>query len=225
MNAVATELNQSTTDITLRSQLFASCGVITSADAGNFHNFNNMTTANNSSFSLAINQPFNNGTFGADLLLGNWAYYDHDIDWVVDFELINNGKDTVTVELWFGQSNGSFTDLFYTTTLNANTTDTQNSFTTGIPSYATGFTSYGGEYYILMNAIPNNPVDPQFMDVVSAGDTDGTGSGTTRTNYTAVNGQWDFSTQGNFSTYIVAGNSQNDGISWSKRTTFQIVFT
>jgi hypothetical protein len=218
---VATELNQSTTDVTFAGQIFTSSVVQNSADAGNYHNFNNMTPSNSASFVTAILTPYN---AGSDMALANWAYYNHNIQWEVTFELINNGSKDVAVDLYFGANNSSLTDLFYSTNLASGTTDTQTNYLTGLASYNTGYSGYGGSYFILMNAVPADPTNPQYMDVTNAIDTDGAGPDTTRTSFTSVNGTWDFFNNGNFSAFVVAGGTQNVGISWSKRTTFQITF-
>jgi hypothetical protein len=180
-----------------------------------------MTLNNSTNFSNAIYVPY---SIGSNLVLSNWAYYDHDVEWEVSFSLVNNARDDVYVELWFGDGNSSFADIFFATTLGPLSTNTQTSFLTGIPSYSTGYVSYSGSYFILMLAVPNNPNEPRIMDVASANDTDGTGSGTNRTTYTSVNGTWDFASNGNFSDWIVAGDNSSQGISWNKRTTFQVDF-
>lgn len=215
---VAAELQSNTTNIVM-NDLFATSGFISVADAGNYHNFGNMSISNSLSFATTILY-----TAGSNLKLSNWAYYDHNIEWVITFELINNGTADVDVVLWFGQGNGNFTHNFYTTTVPNGGSDNRIDYNTTIASYITGYQSYGGAYFVLMEAISSDVTKTQFMNVTTATDTDGVGGGTTRTTYTSVAGTWDFN-NGNFASWIVAGDNDSTGISWNKRTSFQVVFS
>ena len=210
--------------ISTNTHLFIESNNAGGLSSGNFHNYNNMGLTNSLSFKEAIFDPFNSQD---NLAFSNWIGYDHNIYWTVDFVLENAGSADVEVELWFGSSDTASNDQFYTLKVTANTTDTQSSFITSLNSFTTGYSGYGGNYWIHMTANSTDNTLTQFMDVISASasDTDGVGSGTTRTTYTSLYGTHDFLNQSNpFTNWIVAGINQNNGIPWNKRTTFYVYF-
>jgi hypothetical protein len=223
---IATELTFPTTDIELLDGLYDTSATAGAQDSGNYHNYNNMALGGILSFKESIYDYWSGTATGNPVaVLSHWAGYTHDIEWEVSFVLDNQSNETVDVELWFGPNDVSQSDQFYTISLPKTTTDTQIPYVTTLASKTTGYSNYGGYYWIHMVAIPVDANITKYMDVVSSYDTDGVGASTNRTTWTSVNGTFDFvSNGGAFSNWIVAGNNQNTGIGWNKRTTFEISF-
>lgn len=219
---IATELTHPTSDIELYNGLFNTCNTAGQQDSGNYHNYNTMALSNALSFKQAIyDYWFSPPDVG---VVSHWAYYNHNIDWTIDFVIDNQSKgDVDPLNIYFSSSNNTGVDLFYDIKSLAKTTDTLSNYATGLASRTTGYTNYGGYYFIYLECMALNVGATPFM-TITASDTDGVGADTTRTTWTDVNGVWDFSTMGSFGNWIVAGADQNTGIGWNKRTTFTITY-
>ena len=223
MGNIATELTYPTSDIFLYDGLFNTCTTAGQQDSGNYHNYNNMALSNALSFKQAI---YDYWVSPPDVgVVSHWAYYNHDIDWIIDFVIDNQSTGAVDpLNIYFSNSNNVGVDLFYNLKSNANTTDTLSNYATGLASRTTGYSNYGGYYFIYLECTVINPTKTQFMEI-TASDTDGVGASTTRTTWTDVNGAYDFlNVSSSFANWIVAGDNESTGIGWNKRTTFTITF-
>lgn len=221
MSDIATELTIANSDVGLRDTLFATCQTAGQTDSGNYHNYNNMALSNAISFKQAIYDYYTVSEVG---VLSHWAYYNHDIEWIIDFVIDNQTNDGVDpLNIYFSNFNNAGVDLFYNIKSLANTTDTLSNYATDLPSRTTGYVNYGGYYFIYLECTALDPGATPYMSI-TASDTDGVGDTTVRTTWTDVNGVWDFSSMGSFSNWIVAGDNETSGIGWNKRTTFTITY-
>lgn len=236
MSDIATELQYPSTGLSDNSMvniLYDSSQLSYNSHGGSYHNLG-MTMNLANSFQSAIEAPY---SAGQNMALKQWAGYDHNIGVNLNY-IINNGSGyDVNVRLFLETApsfGGGFQFFAGIVPLNnAGNVNVANSNTT---SGAFGYYPFGG-YWIsgdisLLMPPAGRPVT---MNVTSAFDTDNTGSGTARFNYTANGfppGPWnlDPSTGGGpFLDILASGDNSSpfptDPISWNKRTAIIIDIT
>ena len=214
------------TNLSMDTRLYVTSNNSFTATSGNFHNLAMALPSTVDTFKDAI---FDFWTIQDDMGLGNWAGYDHDYPVMLDFQLVNNSPDNINYDLEVSATPGA---LGGGTTVSSGPLVSGATVTlvlnTGLPAYTT-FGTGNFEYFINARfqdtmAIPARCV----MAPVAASDTDAVGTGTTRTTYFTANGPYDIVVLGTFDNNLVSGNIWNllgQGISWNKRTSFQVIFS
>ena len=235
MSDVATELQYASTGLADNSMvniLYDSSQLSYNPHGGSYHNLS-MGSAG-VSFQSSIEARY---SVGQNMALKNWSGYDHDIGVNLNY-IINNGSAAdVSLKLYLENFPGVGPGFaFFNAIVPMNNTGNVNVSNYNTTSAA--FSNYysGGGYWISGDiSLTTFAIRPIKMDVTSAVDTDNTGSGLSRFNYTAngaPGGSWNLdpgSGGGPFVGNLVSGDNgnpyPNDGISWNKRTTIIIDIT
>ena len=229
MDAIATELMLGTgsyADNGMEATLYITSNDGFTPTSGSFHNLNMGLPGLTDSFATNI---FNPWASTSNLGLKNWAGYNHDANVMLDVRIDNFSPDDVQYDIELSQNPGS---------LGSGTIVASGVLTSGnslvVAFLNTGVAAYsnfaGGQATYFINARFSDISIPNMrcrMDVVSSTDTDGVGAGPNRDNYTVVNGSYDLPGMGTFDANLISGSAWNDpgqGISWNKRTSFEVLF-
>jgi hypothetical protein len=229
MYAIATELNYSgggLSDISMVNELYDSSQLSYNSHGGSYHNLG-MTMNLANTFQSAIEAPY---SAGGNMALKQWAGYDHDIGVNLNY-IINNGSGSDVMVKLFLENSPSYSMYFNIFTGMVPMNNSGNVNVANFNTTSAAFSNYYpfGGYWISVDISLLMPgVRSVNMDVTSAIDTDNTGSGLSRFNYTAngtPGGSWDLNPNTGgapFSNIIVSGDNSSpfptDGISWNKRT-------
>jgi hypothetical protein len=234
MSDIATELQDSVSDVSSYNRLYYSSQVAWNPRAGSYHNYNNMALPGlTDSFATAIEAKY---TASQNMGLKNWAGYDHDHNVILGIRIYNgNAFNDVNFKLYIcdsvnGPVGGGTSIPIFSGVVPAN-----NVANISIPNYDTGvpaFSSYGGSGYWIWGDIREITGIPRpTLLTMAGGDTDGVGDAQSiiRLNYQAngsPGGVWDLFTAGPFINHLFTGDQTNpfpaDPISWNKRTDFII---
>jgi hypothetical protein len=236
MSDIATELQSSTSDISMYQSLYASSWAAWNPRAGSYHNYNNMALSGlTDSFATAIEAKY---TLGQDMGLKNWAGYDHDHNVILGIR-INNGNafNAVYLKLYLCDQSNGFAGGGTSISIFSGLVPANNAANISIANYNTtvpAFSSYGGSGYWIWGDIRDATGFPRpTLMSMACGDIDGVGDPQSciRFNYQtngSPGGIWDLSVggAGPFIDNLFSGDQgnpfPNDPISWNKRTDFII---
>ncbi len=230
IGSIAGELQYTVGDTQIKATLFQSSVLAYSIHGGSYHNYNNMGPSANVAFKNAIEARYSGSN---NMGLSNWMHYNHDANAILNIRVTNNSaSDDVDVRIWITPNSGAASAFMLVnqvcTRVNGNDVILTN-YDTGAQAFS-NFNSAGYWIYGEITSVTSSGL-PCMMSVVVSTDTDSAGAGTVRTNYTAngtPGGAWDLNIAP-FTGDLVAGDNGNpfpsDGVSWNKRTSFEIEIT
>jgi hypothetical protein len=222
VSSILTEVGSSNIQTALKGNLYALSDSIGNSDSGNYHNYNGMGASALLSFNEAIALPYIG--LSADPSLGRWAGYTHNSEFCLSWVIDNPTSGFVNINFFAAQNEFSFNTLIRSITVPAFGNNMEDPFVTNFGAKSGIYDVWGPNYWITAEINVQDPSRTQFMQVISAVDSDGIGGGQNRSSYTQYNGSWDFN-NGAFASYLVAGDDPTLGIPWNKRTTFNLLFT
>ncbi len=228
MDDIAIELTLGGTysDSSMNTVIYATSNNSFDPKSGSYHNLNMALSGLTDSFATAIASPY---AANADMGLKNWAGYDHDANVMLDVIIENTSPDQVDYDLEIAQNPGPLGGgtIVASGSLAPGANLTVAFLNTLVPAY-TNFASGPCEYFINARfADVSIPPARCRMNSSLASDTDGFGTGTTRSDYVSTNGPFDVAFGGPFNDNLVSGtawNASGQGISWNKRTSFHVIF-
>ena len=230
MDAIATELMLGTgsfADNSMEATLYYTSNDGFTPTSGSFHNLNMGLPGLTDSFATNI---FNPWAATSNLGLKNWAGYNHDANVMLDVRIDNFSPDDVQYDIELSTNPGALgTGVSVASgVLTSGNSLVVGFLNTGVPAYsnfAGGQATYFINAYFVDVSIPTTRCR---MGVVSSSDTDGVGAGPNRDNYTVARGAYDLAGMGPFNENLISGSAWNDpgqGISWNKRTSFEVLFS
>lgn len=222
LNNVAIALQMPATTMVSIRDVYGSSQLAGTLDSGCYHNLAIGYSSLN--FAAAIEAPYSGG---ADMLLSNWAGYDHDAINVVSFTVTNTSPNDYLVAFEISPSPVFGAGImFYSFAVPASTVDNQPNYGTNAPSFTFTGTP-GNEYFINCDIRLLSGSGFAVMVLNAVYDTDGVGAGTTRTDYTSANGPYVLEPVGPiFQDNLISGAGgwqRSPAIEWNKRTSWDMV--